>query len=77
MHGKAPVFFSDYILEFTYFTSQDVLYYERSIYTGLDLLGDMGGLFETLCTIGKIVLFTYSFLTKEGPHNYILPKLFK
>ena len=35
-------------MEFGFRMSSDVKHYERAIYTGLDLFGDVGGLFEAL-----------------------------
>ena len=67
----------DSLLEITFEASQDVTYHERSVYTGLDFLGDIGGLFDALHSIGKAILFAISFLVRGGPINYILPRLFK
>ena len=64
-------------MEFYYTWSPEVVNYERSIYTSLDLLGDMGGLFDALCAAGKILLFFISYITKDGPYIYILSRLFK
>ena len=57
--------------------SPDIQHYERSIYTYLDFLGDLGGLNDALSKIAQIILFIVSLLTKSGPHEYILKELFK
>ena len=36
----------------------DVKQYSRSIYTALDLLGDVGGLLDALKSIGAVFLWT-------------------
>ena len=50
---------------------------ERSVYTALDLLGDVGGLFDALKSICSAVLFVLFYATRAGPHNYIIKRLFK
>ena len=53
------------------------MYYERQVYTGLDFLGDVGGLYDALCAIARIFLFIISFLTNSSLHDYLLPMLYK
>ena len=64
-------------MEFGYFMSGDVKHYERSIYTALDLFGDVGGLFEALKVLASIIMFVAQIIIKGGPQNYIIPRLFK
>ena len=75
--SEQGAFFNDSILELGYALSPDVMHYDRSVYTGLDLLGDVGGLYDALCAIAKILLFIVSLFTKGGPHDYIIQRLFK
>ena len=42
----------------------------------LDLLGDIGGLSDALFFFATIILTLLSLITKEGPHNYMIKKLF-
>ena len=55
------------IMEFGYFMSGDVKHYERSIYTALDLFGDVGGLFEALKVLASIIMFVAQIIIKGGP----------
>ena len=58
-------------------TSDRIQFDERSIYNTLDMLGDIGGLFDALCVICTVFLFLLSLITKSGPHNYIIKRVFK
>ena len=49
------------------------IYYTRSIYNVLDLLGDVGGLFEGLRIISYIFI---SIFTPLSTINYFTPRLF-
>ena len=53
------------------------MYYERSIYNVLDLLGDIGGLADGLEGLGLIILFLLSKVTGDGPHVPMIEKVFK
>ena len=64
-------------MEFIFVQDSDIMYYERSVYTVLDLLGDVGGLNDALTIIAQVLLFILFHLTKAGPHNYIIKRLFK
>ena len=67
----------DALINIYFVLSPDIQHYERSIYTYLDFLGDVGGLDDALTIIAQIILFLVSLLTNSGPHEYILKKLFK
>ena len=47
---------------------------ERTVYTSLDWLGDVGGLMSVLINIGSFVLV---FLSGNGLHYMLLTKIFK
>ena len=57
--------------------SPDSQNYERSVYTSLDLLGDVGGLYDALYAIAYLVIIAFKFACKRGSHNFIVPRLFK
>ena len=64
-------------MQIAFIQSEETRYYERSVYTGLDLLGDVGGLNDALYAIGQFCIFIINILTNSGPHNYVLKRLFK
>ena len=47
---------------------------ERTVYTSLDFLGDVGGLMSILIDIGSFVLM---FLSGNGLHYMLLSQIFK
>ena len=77
LESEIGTIFKGSLIEFSYFLSPDTKHYERSVYTVLDFLGDIGGLFDALRLIAEIFIYAVSFLTNDGPHNYILKRLFK
>ena len=64
-------------LQIQFTISDRIQFDERSIYNTLDMLGDIGGLFDALCVICTVFLFLLSLITKSGPHNYIIKRVFK
>ena len=44
-------FHTDQLMEFIFMQAEETRYYERSVYTCLDLLGDVGGLKDALAAI--------------------------
>ena len=54
----------------------DVLHHNRSIYNSLDLLGDVGGLFDALRGIGSFLIAIYFRVFGNPIHSYLLRKLF-
>ena len=64
-------------MEFNWYLSPNVMHYERQVYTSLDFLGDIGGLFDALCAICKIILALIAYLMRSGPQSFIIKRLFK
>ena len=56
--------------------SRDVVHHNRSIYTFLDLLGDVGGLFDALKGIFYAVITFYFYLIGDPLHSYLLNAIF-
>jgi len=54
----------------------DVVHHKRSIYTSLDLLGDIGGLFDALKIISSIIITLYFSIFGNPLHGYLLKALF-
>lgn len=54
-----------------YTRSLDVIYYERSVYSVLDLLGDVGGLLAILLGLGDLLVFFFINFTGETLYKYI------
>ena len=48
------------LFEIRFGLSSDVHYYNRQIYTFLDLLGDIGGLFDALRAFGLVFIIGYN-----------------
>ena len=76
---KIPLFkgYVDTILMISFFQAADTMMYERSVYTILDFLGDIGGLFDALGYISKLILFAFSVIFNNGPSSFIVARLFK
>ena len=56
--------------------NKDVLHFKRSIYTSLDLLGDVGGLFDALKGISSMLVAFYFSIFGNPMHDYLLGALF-
>ena len=54
----------------------DVTFYKRSIYTTLDLLGDIGGLFDALKGISSFIVAFYFNVFGDPLQSYLLTALF-
>ena len=61
-------------LKFTLITN--VKHNYRSIYTLLDFLGDIGGLFDALKVLGLFFIFGYNLLFGSILEKYLLSKIF-
>ena len=48
------------------FGDSNYKFYQRSIYTFFDMLGDIGGLFDALCYLSTIVSFSISLFMASG-----------
>ena len=55
---------------------KDVIHHNRSIYNSLDLLGDVGGLFDGLRGIGSFLITIYFRVFGNPIHPYLLKSLF-
>ena len=55
---------------------RDVVHHSRSIYTFLDLLGDIGGLLDGLKGISSVLISFYFYLFGDPIHSYLLKALF-
>ena len=49
----------------------------RQIYSGLDFLGDVGGLKDSLILIGSLVIQAWSFIVGDPFNNFLLGSLFE
>ena len=64
------------IFELKFGLKSDVSYYNRQIYTGLDLLGDVGGLYDALKSFGVIFIIVYDFIFGSVFEQHLLSKVF-
>ena len=55
----------------------DYVQNKRSIYNGLDFLGDVGGLLDGLTAIGSLLMTFFCFLFGNPLDSYLLKSLFK
>ena len=55
---------------------RDIKFHKRSIYTALDLLGDVGGLFDALKGISAFIVALYFKFTGNPMHEYLLEALY-
>ena len=55
---------------------KDVKHHDRSIYTLLDVLGDVGGLFDALKGISSIIVTFYFNIFGNPMHDYLLKSIF-
>ena len=57
--------------------SLNKVYYSRSIYNGLDLLGDVGGLYSILLDIGALFFSAIHFLFSSPLETFLQSSVFK
>ena len=74
--AQNPVF-GPSVVEFLIIPSDDITYYERSIYNLLDLLGDIGGFSDALDGLATLFLVIFSTAIGDGPHIHMIEKVFK
>ena len=67
----------NYAFYFTVCLSADRHMYKRSIYSSLDWLGDVGGLFDGLRGIGFLVMLVYKLILGDPLNNFLINMLFK
>ena len=60
------------LISIAIYLNRDVVYHNRSIYTSLDLLGDIGGLFDALKGIFSVVVTFYFYLFGDPLYSYLL-----
>ena len=66
-----------YKLSLRFFVMEQVNFHERSVYNILDLLGDVGGLFDALYGVCAVLIFLVSLITGSGAQNFIIRQVFK
>ena len=67
---------NDRIVEFMFTLDTDIPSFERTVYSILDLLSDVGGLFEGIRYIIKIVIFIISFFIQNPFMTYLVRSTF-
>ena len=65
------------MVEFLFLPSDNITYYERSIYNALDLLGDVGGFSGAVDELAKTILFIFTLAIGDGPHIHMIENVFK
>ena len=71
VYDPENLLFSIYIV-----LNRDVIHHNRSIYTSLDVLGDVGGLFDALKGIFSVVITLYFYVFGDPLHSYLMKALF-
>lgn len=66
----------DLMFGLEFILERDLIYHKRSIYTSLDLLGDVGGLFDALKTIMSLLVSLYFSIFGDPSQSYLLRALF-
>ena len=51
--------------------------HSRSIYSALDMLGDVGGLLDGLKLIGSLVMFLFHLMRGDPLNDFLLKAIFK
>ena len=69
--NKQTLFALDFVL------SKDQTFHKRSIYTILDILGDVGGLLDGLRILGGVVMSIYTFAVRNPLNTFLVKSLFK
>ena len=65
------------ILTLAIFGDSNYQFYNRSIYTFFDMLGDIGGLFDALCYLSTMISFSVSMCTVSGQDRFIVSNIFQ
>ena len=68
---------NDILGGFVIVCSQNKQYNSRSIYSSLDFLGDIGGLFDMLCIFAKIFLNLVTIVFGSELDQFLLSNVFK
>ena len=67
----------NHLIEFQFDISPDRQVYHRSIYTVLDWLGDIGGLYDALHIIGALLMLSHSIIRGDQLEAFLLRSVFK
>ena len=60
------------LFAFEFRVAPDVVHHTRAIYTALDLLGDVGGLFDALKGFTSIIMALYFSICGDPINEYLL-----
>ena len=79
--SKNPITETSYDLDNLLFSMEfmldrDVFHHNRSIYTALDLLGDVGGLFDALKGISSLIVLVYFQIFGSPINDFLLKSIF-
>ena len=66
----------DTLLTVQILLERDVVHYKRSIYSTLDFLGDLGGLYDALLVLGYVMIFLFKIIVGNEQEDYLLKVLF-
>ena len=72
-----PVGHPNLLAHFDINLSPDIIHYKRSIYSTLDFLGDLGGLYDALWFLCRFFIGIYSLIVGSELDNFLLKTLFK
>ena len=64
------------MFSFEFRLDANVQYFNRSIYTGLDLIGDIGGLFDGLKGFGSLIVSLYFSICGDPMSVFLLSSVF-
>ena len=67
----------DRLFKIKFTIDADIKKYTRQIYSGLDLIGDVGGLLDGLRLLGYMILGVLQFIFGSTFESYLLNKLYK
>ena len=71
-----PIPDTDIVMRLEFETSPDDINHNRSVYTSLDLLGDVGGLLDMCILIAKIIWSIIFTISGSEINRYLLTHLF-
>ena len=75
-HHDMPPATGDTLLTVQILLERDVVHYKRSIYSTLDFLGDLGGLYDALLVLGYVMIFLFKIIVGNELEDYLLKVLF-
>ena len=71
-----PITSTDIVMRLEFETSPDDINHTRSVYTTLDLLGDVGGLLDMCVLIAKILWSIIYTISGSEINHYLITRLF-